>query len=196
MASDRRELEHELCKHGRHDHHDDRHRDAEYDRPPEPREVGRRVGEGRLRVHENEASNEREAAEVITIGEIGTFQRDPVAHPTNPDTAMATTNASGTGMSDASDAATTAARAKFDPIERSMLPVMTRIAVPTAAMAVTAMLRPITRAFEDVKKCSFFEETSTTQPPIAISSPRFLLLPRTRLAKRDGSETAVTASVI
>src|SRR6185295_18748939 len=96
---------------------------------------------------------------VITIGEIGTFQqRIPLHSPTTPDTAMATTNASGTGMSDASDAATTAARAKFDPIERSMLPVMTRIAVPTAAMAVTAMLRPITRAFEEVKKCSFFEE--------------------------------------
>ena len=83
---------------------------------------------------------------VITIGEIGTFQqRIPLHSPTTPATRWRATNASGTGMSDASDAARTAARAKFDPIERSMLPVMTRIAVPMAAIAVTAMLRPITR---------------------------------------------------
>ena len=108
---------------------------------------------------------------------------------------IASTNASQTGISLENSAARIAESAKFDPIERSMLPVMTRIAVPTAAMPVTAMLRPITRRLSTVAKFSFLSETIRNQPPSATSRPAFLVRPRMRLASRDGSWVATAAAL-
>ncbi len=74
------------------------------------------------------------------IGELETFQTmNPLMAPTAPPSRIASTNASGTGMWAESIPAVTAVRPSTDPIERSMLPVMMRIAVPTPAIAMNDM---------------------------------------------------------
>ena len=87
-------------------------------------------------------------------------------------------------------AAITAASARLEPIERSMLPVMIRIAVPTATIATIDMFIPITRRLLTVAKFSFWVATTTTQTPRASRSPRLRPLPRRRSLSLDGSANA------
>ncbi len=140
------------------------------------------------------------APSVMISGDVETFQTTiPLIAPIAPPTRMAQMNASVTDMWVAKIAASTEVRPSSDPIERSMLPVMIRTLVPTAARPMNEAFISSTLTFGQPQNRLLCRPVATNRASITSSTPMLCVWPRSgppSTASRLRCSAATTAASV